>query len=63
MNGEDPTFDYVLAEKLNKSVAEIHALDNSEYVGWAQYCEVKSVLQELAERSAVNRGNSRPHKD
>lgn len=57
MRGDGITPDFVLAEKLGMSVGEIRALPNVEYSEWVEYYTVKRVLQDLAHRTAVNRGH------
>ena len=34
MLGERDQFDFILAEKLGKTLGEIHQMPNAEYVGW-----------------------------
>lgn len=41
-------FDYVLAERLKLTVAQVRAMANAEYLGWQAYYQVKPVLVRLA---------------
>lgn len=46
----DPTteFEFYLAQKLGKTVAELHQMDNDEFVGWSVYYGRKAQRAELA---------------
>jgi hypothetical protein len=43
-------FDYFLAEKLHKTVGEIRALSNREYMEWSMYYSIK------AQNAALQKG-------
>lgn len=45
MLGEVDVFDYVLAEKLGKTLGEVRAMPNDEYVEWRCYHEVRAALE------------------
>lgn len=47
MLGEIDAIDYVLAEKLGKSLGEIRALPNAEIVEWGAYLRVCAAHAEL----------------
>lgn len=48
--GIDP-FDFVLAEKLGRTVAEIHAeMSMAEWVAWSRFYAVRRQAEELAAR-------------
>lgn len=55
MTGEGDTFDYLLADRLHKTVAELEAIPNAEYETWRQYLNVRGVLDDLARRTAEHR--------
>jgi hypothetical protein len=57
MAGEDGTWDFVLAERLHKTVAEVAAMPNTEHEMWRHYIEVQSVLADLKRRTEEHRGN------
>lgn len=40
-------FDYYLAEKLGKTLTEIHDISSLEYAGWITYFNRKAQKQEL----------------
>lgn len=49
-------FDYYLAEKLGRTVAEMRAtVSNAEYVGWSVYFGRKAQRQEMAMKDAQRR--------
>lgn len=48
--GKVDTIDYVLAENLGKSLAEIRALESYEIEEWRAFLEVRAVKDELAGR-------------
>jgi hypothetical protein len=43
-------FEFFLGEKLGKTVAEIRAIDNAEFVHWCMYYGRKAQQQELASK-------------
>jgi len=47
----DALFEFVLAETLHKSVAEIREMPNDEYVRWGVYLGIKAQKQELAQKA------------
>lgn len=55
MKGDGITPDFVLAEKLGRSVGEVRALPNTEFEEWCEYYEIKGVLTDLAQRTAAKR--------
>lgn len=58
MSGDGPTFDYMLADRLHRTVAEIGTMPHSEYVGWGAYLQVRHILDDLAVRTAEHRRGS-----
>jgi hypothetical protein len=46
----DPTleFEFFLAQKLGRTVAEMRQMDNMEFVGWQVYYARKAQREELA---------------
>jgi hypothetical protein len=48
-------WDFLLAEKLGKTVAEIAAMPNVEYETWKDYIHVQHVLADLAARTEAHR--------
>lgn len=41
-------FEFFLAEKLHRTVAELDEMDNAEFVKWAAYFARKAQMRELA---------------
>lgn len=49
----DPVvYDFFLAEKLHKTVAEIQQMPNMEYVRWQEYFPIKAMWQRLQRKQA-----------
>lgn len=46
-------FDYFLAQKLGRTVAELHEMSHTEYVGWTVY------YGRLAQRQEIDQAKSR----
>lgn len=44
----DLEFEFFLAQKLGRTVAELRELDNEEFMGWAMYYQRKAQREELA---------------
>lgn len=42
---ETPAFDFVLADRLHKTLAEIRAMPHDEYVGWAAYIAARGMKE------------------
>lgn len=53
----DPSieFDYFLADRLKRTVAELHEMDHAEYVGWQIYHGRKAQRLEMATKGAKKR--------
>lgn len=56
MRRDGEAFDFYLAERLHKTVAEIRAMPADEYGGWADWFEVKNALGDLDRRTEIHRG-------
>lgn len=55
MTGDGTTLDFILAEKLGRTVAEVHQMSNAEYLEWAAYLQVKANLTDLGRRTEEHR--------
>lgn len=58
MAGGEEAAIYILADRLKQLPADIRAMPGRDYVAMCAYYEVKSVLDDLAHRTAVNRADS-----
>jgi hypothetical protein len=56
------TWDYVIAERLHKTVAEVHTMANTEWEAWCAYFHVQGVLADLEARTAANRSKAHGHR-
>ena len=50
MLGEVDMFDFILAEKLGMTLAQVRALPNAEWVEWRAYHKVRHALSNMKER-------------
>ena len=57
MKGGPETNIFVLADRLNKTPAEIRAMPYRDLVGLVNYYEVKGVLSDLQTQTELHRGN------
>lgn len=55
MRGDIDPLDFVLAETLGKSLAEIRDLDNAEFIEWRAFRKVRDALTELHSRPRAGR--------
>lgn len=55
MLGDRDTFEFQLALDLGKTLDEIRAMPQADYVAFAAYYRVRAAYQDLYERSARNR--------
>ena len=50
MEGELDPFDFVLAEAIGKTIAEIGAMSNREYLSWRAFHVYRNAMRELASK-------------
>lgn len=46
-DSEINAFDFYLAEKLGKTIAEVHSIPNAEYVQWISYYTIRNEMQKV----------------
>jgi hypothetical protein len=47
MEGELDVYDFLLAERLHKTLAEVGAMSNSEYLRWKAFDVYRNAMKEL----------------
>jgi len=59
-SGEADEFEFFLAEKLHRTVAELDEMDHAEYVRWVVYYGRKAQRQDIeAKKAKATRGRRR----